>query len=207
MKLENIIPIIIAFVTAFLLPFFLSKRKKEGHKKFEEFRRHLLGLGIRFAELDKESEQAKLGKKVSRAQKVEGVVALEERNIDFIIVASVASQYGVNYFIEYLVKSTFHLREESLKKTKMVRKKGSLFGTKVVDIIWKGDQYLAQKLNLDYELKHRLLQADLNKFKGSILIIPERKHGYTRIKTNFNLPSPDMFYAIDSFAKHLKSGI
>ena len=207
MNLENIIPIIIAFVTAFLLPFFLSKRKKEGHKKFEEFRRHLLGIGVRFFELDKESEQAKIGKKISRAQKSEGVVALEERNIDFIIVASVASQYGVNYFIEYLVKSTFHLREESLKKTKIVKKKGSLFGSKVVDIVWKGDHYLAQKLNLDYELKHRLLQAGLNKFKGSILIIPERKHGYTRIKTNFNLPSPDMFYAIDSVAKYLKSGI
>lgn len=207
MDLENIIPIVIAFVTAFLLPFFLSKRKKEGHKKYEEYRRHLLGIGVRFAELDKESEQARFGKKISRAQKVEGVVALEERNIDFIIVGSVASQYGVNYFIEYLVKSTFHLRERSLKKTKMVRKKASLFGVKVVDIVWKGDQYLAQKLNLDYELKHRLLQADLNKFKGSILIIPERKHGYTRIKTNFNLPSPDMFYAIDSVAKYLKSGI
>ncbi|NIM57358.1 MAG: hypothetical protein GTO16_00230 [Candidatus Aminicenantes bacterium] len=207
MDLENIIPIIVAFVTAFLLPFFLSKRKKEGHKKFEEFRRHLLGIGVRFAEVDKESEQAKLGKNVSKAQKVEGVFALEERNIDFIIVASVASQYEVNYFIEYMVKSTFHLREESLKKTRMIKKKGSLFRTKVVDVIWKGDQYLAQKLNLDYELKHRLLQADLNKFKGSILIIPERKHGYTRIKTNFSLPSPDMFYAIDSVAKYLKSGI
>jgi len=207
MDIEKIIPVIIAFVTAFLLPFFLSKRKKEGHKKFEEFHRHLLGMGVRFAELDKESEQAKLGKKISRAQKAEGVIALEERNIDFIIVASVASQYGVNYFIEYLVKSAFHLREGSLKKTKMVRKKASLFGTKVVDIVWKGDQYLAQKLNLDYELKHRILQADLNKFKGGILIIPERKHGYTRIKTSFNLPSPDMFYAIDSVAKYLKSGI
>ena len=207
MDLENIIPIIIAFVTAFLLPFFLSKRKKEGHKKFEEFHRHLLGMGVRFAELDKESEQAKLGKKISRAQKTEGVVALEERNIDFIIVASVASQYGINYFIEYLVKSTFHLREDSLKKTKMVKKKGSLFGSRVVDIVWQGDQYLAQKLNLDYELKHRLLQAGLDKFKGSILIIPESKHGYTRIKTNFNLPSPDMFYAVDSVAKYLKSGI
>ena len=76
-----------------------------------------------------------------------------------------------------------------------------------MDIVWKGDQYLAQRLNLDYELKHRLLQTDLNKFKGSILIIPERKHGYTRIKTGFNLPSPDMFYAIDSIAKYLKSGI
>jgi hypothetical protein len=207
MDLENIIPIIIAFVTAFLLPFFLSKRKKEGHKKFEEFRRHLLGIGVRFVELDKEGEEAKLGKKISKAQKAEGIVALEERNIDFIIVASVASQYGVNYFIEYLVTSTFSLREESLKRTKMVRKKSSIFGGKVVDIEWKGDQYLAQKLNLDYELKHRILQADLNKFKGSILIIPETKHGYTRIKTDYNLPSSDMFYAIDSMAKYLKSGI
>jgi hypothetical protein len=207
MDLENIIPIIVAAVTAILFPFFLSKRKKEGHKKHEEFRRHLLGIGVRFTELDKESEQAKLGKKISRAQKAEGVVSLEERNVDLIIVASVASQYGVNYFIEYLVKSTFSLREEALKKTKMVRKKSSIFRSKVVDIVWKGDQYLAQKLNLDYELKHRILQADLNKFKGSILIIPELKHGYTRIKTDFNLPSPDMFYAIDSIAKYLKSGI
>ncbi len=207
MDLENIIPIIVAFVTAFLLPFFLSKRKKEGHKKFDEFRRHLLGIGIRFAEMDKESEQAKLGKKITKAQKVEGVVALEERNIDFIIVASVASQYGVNYFIEYLVKSTFSLREEAVKRTRMMRKKSSIFGGKVADIAWKGDQYLAQKLNLDYELKHRLLQADLSKFKGSILIIPESKHGYTRIKTDFNLPSSDMFYAIDSVAKYIKSGI
>jgi hypothetical protein len=207
MDLDNIIPIIVAAATAILFPFFLSKRKKEGHKKHEEFRGHLLGIGVRFIELDKESEQAKLGKKLSRAQKAEGVVALEERNIDFIIVASVASQYGVNYFVEYLVKSTFSLREESLKKTKMVKKKSSIFGSKVADIIWKGDQYLAQKLNLDYELKHRILQADLSKFKGSILIIPETKHGYTRIKTDFNLPSPDMFYAIDSVAKYLKSGI
>jgi hypothetical protein len=207
MDIGNIIPIIIAIVTAILFPLFLSKRKKEGHKKHEEFRRHLIGIGVRFTELDKESEQAKLGKKISRAQKAEGVVALEERNIDFIIVISVASQYGVNYFIEYLVKSTFSLREEAAKKTKMVKKKSSIFGSKVVDIIWKGDQYLAQKLNLDYELKHRILQADLSKFKGSILIIPERKHGYTRIKTDYNLPSPDMFYAIDSVAKYLKSGI
>jgi len=207
MDLENIIPIIIAIVTAILFPFFLSKRKKEGHKKHEEFRRHLQGIGVRFTELDKENEQAKLVKKISRSQKAEGVVALEEKNIDFIIVASVASQYGVNYFVEYLVKSTFSLREEAPRKTRMMRKKSSIFGSKVADIVWKGDQYLAQKLNLDYELKHRILQADSSKFKGSILITPETKHGYTRIKTDFNLPSPDMFYAIDSIAKYLKSGI
>jgi len=207
MDTGKLIPIIIAFVSAFLLPFFLSKRKKEFHKQFEGLCRPLPGIGVRFTELDKESEQAKLVKKISRAQKSEGVVALEQSNIDFIIVISVASQYGVNYYIEYLVKTTLNLREEPPKKTKLVKKKSSLFGGKVVDIMWKGDQYLAQRLNLDYELKHRLLQTDLNKFKGSILIIPERKHGYTRIKTSFNLPSPDMFYTIDSIAKYLKSGM
>jgi len=207
MKWDSIIPAILAFLTAFLLPFFLSKRKREGHKKLKEFRHHLLGIGVKFVELDKDSEHVEFRKKLSWGQKSEGIIALEDRNIDFICVISVASQYGVNYFIEYLVKCTFSVREGSVKKTKMVRKKSSFFRGKVVDIAWKGDQYLAQKLNLDYELKHRLLQADLNKFKGSIWIIPEPKHGYTRIKTNFDLPSPDMFYVIDSVAKHIKSGI
>lgn len=56
MDTGKLITIIIALVSAFLLPFFLSKRKKEGHKKFEEFLRHLPGIGVRFTELDKESE-------------------------------------------------------------------------------------------------------------------------------------------------------
>ena len=89
----------------------------------------------------------------------------------------------------------------------MVIKKASIFGGKVVDIAWKGDQYLSQKLNLDYELKHRILQTDLSKFKGTIQIIPETKYGYTRIKTDFNLPSPDMFYTIETVARYVKSGI
>lgn len=207
MKWDSIIPAILAFLTAFLLPFFLSKRKREGHKKLKEFCQHFLGIGVKFVELDKDSEEGKFGKKLSWGQKSEGIIALEDRNIDFIGVISVASQYGVNYFIEYMVKSTFNIREGSVRKTKMVRKKSSFIGGKVVDIVWKGDQYLAQKLNLDYELKHKLLQADLNKFKGSIWIIPEPKHGYTRIKTNYNLPSSNMFYTIDSIAKYIKSGI
>jgi len=161
MKWDSIIPAILAFLAAFLLPFFLSKRKRESHKKLKEFRHHLLGIGVKFVELDKDSEEGKFEKKLSWGQKSEGIIALEDRNIDFISVISVASQYGVNYFIEYMVKSTFNIREG----------------------------------------------ADLNKFKGSIWIIPEPKHGYTRIKTNYNLPSSNMFYAIDSIAKYIKSGI
>jgi hypothetical protein len=206
MEWGKIIPSIVAFLTAFLLPFFLSRRKKGGPKKLTEFRQHLQRIGIKFVELDKDSEQAKLGTKFSRSQKSVGAFVLEGRNIDLVIVTSVASQYGVNYFVEYLVKSNFELREGSVKKTKTVKKRSSLFGRDVVDIVWKGNKHLAQRLNLDYEIKHKLLQAYKEKFKGGILIIPEPKYGYTRIKTNYNLPSPMIFDAIDSIARYIKSG-
>lgn len=206
MEWGKIVPSIVAFLTAFLLPFFLSRRKKGGPKKLIKFRQHLLGIGIKFVELDKDSEQAKLGTKFSKGQKSEGAFALEDKNIDLIIITSVSSQYGVNYFIEYLVKSNFNLIKDSVKKTKTMKKRSSLFGRDVVNISWKGDKHLAQRLNLDYEIKYKLLQAYNEKFKGSILIIPEPKHGYTRIKTNYNLPSPMIFDAIDSIARHIKSG-
>lgn len=207
MDLEKIIPAIIVFLTAFLLPFLLSKKKKKGDKKHKEFSHLLLEIGVEFVELDEDSEQVKFRKKPSLGLKSEGIIALKGCNIDFINIISASSQYGVNYFIEYLVKSTFTIREKSLKKTKMVVKKKSLFGGEVVDVLWKGDQYLAQKLNLDYDLKHRFMHVDINTFKGGILIIPEPKHGYIRIKTNFNIPSAEIFYAIDTLAGHMKYGI
>jgi len=206
MEWGKVVPSIMAFLTAFLLPFVLSRRKKGGPKKLIKFRQHLLGIGIKFVELDKDSEQAKLGTKFSKGQKSEGAFTLEGRNIDLIIITSVSSQYGVNHFIEYLVKSNLNLIEDYVRKTKMVKKRSSFFGREVVNISWKGDKHLAQRLNLDYEIKYKLLQANKEKFKGGILIIPEPKHGYTRIKTNYNLPSPMIFDAIDSIARYIKSG-
>ncbi|MCK4647278.1 MAG: hypothetical protein KAU46_13570, partial [Candidatus Aminicenantes bacterium] len=207
MDLEKILPAIIVFLTAFLLPFLLSKKKKKGDKKPKELSQSLLEIGVEFVVLDEDSEQVKFRRKPSLGFKSEGIFALKKSNIDFINVISASSQYGVNYFIEYLVKSTFGIREKPLRKTKMVIKKRSFFGGEVVDVIWKGDQYLTQKLNLDYDLKYKLMQADINTFKGGILIIPELKHGYIRIKTNYNFPSADIFYAIDTLAGHMRSGI
>ena len=207
MDLEKILPAIIIFLTAFLFPFLLSKKKKKGDKKPKDLSQSLLEIGVEFVELDEDSEQVKFRRKLSLGLKSVSIIALKKSNIDFINVISASSQYGVNYFIEYLVKSTFGLREKPLKRTKMVIKKKSLFGGEVVDVIWKGDQYLAQKLNMDYDLKHKFMQADINTFKGGILIIPEPKHGYIRIKTNYNFPSADIFYAIDTLAGYMRSGI
>ena len=207
MDLEKILPAIIVFLTAFLIPFLLSKKKKKGDKKHKEISHLLLEIGVEFVELEESSEQVNFRRKLSLGLKSESIIALKKSNIDFINIISASSQYGVNYSIEYLVKSTFGIREKPLRKTKMVIKKKSLFGGEVVDVIWKGDQYLAQKLNMDYDLKHRFMQADINTFKGGILIIPEQKHGYIRIKTNYNIPSADIFYAIDTLAAHMRFGI
>ena len=207
MDIAKIIPTILALLTAFLLPFFLSKRKKAAPKKIQEFNQHLLGMGIKFEELDKKSGPKEIGIKLSLGHKSEALLALKDRNIDFILVTSVASQYGVNYYIEYLMKSDFSLRREPPKTTKMGKKKGSLFGSEVVDIVWKGENYLSQRLNMDYEIKHQLMQAVSKKFKGGIVIEPDTKHGFTRIKTNYSLPSHEIFGAIDSIARYVKSGI
>ena len=151
-------------------------------------------------------EEEKVGLKRSSAQRSEGVIKLEGKSIDFINVSSVASQYGVQYFIDYLVKTTNWTDKRQRKKTSMVRKKGSGFRGRVIDIQWKGDDYLSRELNYDYYLKDRLVQSALDNPKSSIQIFPESKYEYARVRTPYILPSPDLFEAIDIIAKHIKSG-
>jgi len=76
---------------------------------------------------------------------------------------------------------------------------------KVVAIEWKGDDSLTRSLNLDYSVADRLLRADENVFKGNIVIFPEPMHGYVRIQTEYVLPSAEIFEAISSIGRHVKS--
>jgi len=70
---------------------------------------------------------------------------------------------------------------------------------------WKGDKSLAQSLNFDYRLKDKLLQRDVPGLRGSIGIFPEPKHGHTRIRISYSLPSPEILEALDIIARHIKS--
>jgi len=129
---------------------------------------------------------------------------LKDRNIDFINIISIASQYGTRYFIDYLVKTPNVMGKRSLKKTRLIRKKSSPLWGKVVAIDWRGDESLSQSLNFDYSLEDKLLQSNLKDLRGSIWIFPEPKHGYVRIRTAYTLPSPEAFEAINVIAKHTK---
>jgi len=161
-------------------------------------------MGVKASTLEKGSNQEKIGQKRSRSERSTGVIELKDRNIDFINIISIASQYGTRYFIDYLVKTPNVMGKRSLKKTRLIRKKSSPLWGKVVAIDWRGDESLSQSLNFDYSLEDKLLQSNLKDLRGSIWIFPEPKHGYVRIRTAYTLPSPEAFEAINVIAKHTK---
>ena len=202
----NIMPgIVIAALAAIGLPLALRRRRKAGPKKKEEFCHHLQKMGVKAYMMQTGDNREKIGQKHSWGEKSMGIIELKDRNIDFINIIGIASQYGVNYFLNYLVKTPNILGSHALRKTRLVRKRSSLLWGKTTDIEWRGDKSLAQSLNFDLTLKDKLLQADLNVFKGGISISSESKHEYARIRTAYFLPSSEAFEAIDIIARHAKS--
>ena len=206
MEWVNILAGIITFlVFAIGLPLALRKRKKSGPQNVEQLLHHLQEIGVKASLAEKGVDEEKVGASRSFMRRSEDVIKIEGRNIDYINVSSVSSQYGVNYFLDYLVRSPSQLRQKRQKKTRMVRKKSPAIWGRVVDIEWKGDVYLSQQLNLDYRLKDILLQTEPKELKSNIVIFPEPKYEYARVRTAYLLPSSDLFEAIDIIAKYIKS--
>jgi hypothetical protein len=198
--------VITALVVAIGLPLALRKRKKGGPQNVEQLLHHLQEIGVKASLAEGSGEEWKVGVRRSFMRSSVGVIEIAGRNIDYINVIGVASQYGVNYFLDYLVRSPGWSGRSRQKKTRMVRKKSPAIWGRVVDIEWKGDDYLSQQLNLDYQLKDILLQTDFKKLKSNIIIFPEPKYAYARVRTAYLLPSLDLFEAIDIIAKYIKSG-
>ena len=207
MEWVNILTGIIAFLVLTIgLPMALRKRKKSGPQNVEQLLHHLQETGVKASPVEGVVDEEKVGASRSFMRRSEGVIKIEGRNIDYINVSSVASQYGVNYFLDYLVRSPGQSGQKRQKKTRMVRKKSPAIWGRVVDIEWKGDVYLSQQLNLDYRLKDILLQTEPKELESNIVIFPEPKCEYAKVRTAYLLPSPDLFEAIDIIAKYVKSG-
>jgi len=204
MDWDSIISLIFAILVVIAFPLAFRRRKKAGHQKREELCQHLEEIGVRVSLIEKGSEKEKIGLRRAWGQRSEGIIALEDRNIDSINVISVASQYGTNYFLDYLVKSPNITTNRTLKKTRLTVKKSLFLWGKAVAMEWKGDKSLAPSLNFDYILKDKLLQSNLNTLR-SVWLFPEPKQGYTRIRTAYSLPSPEIFGAMDIIARHIKS--
>jgi len=205
MDWSDILGVLVVLAAVVILPLVLRKRKKGSAESIEEFYRHLQKVGVQASLAERGSNREKEGLGRGTGQKLEGTIELEDRNIDSINVVSSSSQYGTQYFIDYLVKSPNVMGERILKKTKAIGKKSPPLWGKVVAIQWKGDESLSRSLNFDYSLEDKLLRSDAKGFKGSISIFPESRHGYTRIRTAYFLPSAEVFGAISGIARYVKS--
>lgn len=184
----------------------IRKRRKTASVNVERFSSYLQESGIRAEQIQENIPEKKVG--VSRAsnQKAEGTFKIKGKDFDYINVVSTTTQYGVNYHLNFLVASTNSLRLNKRKKTRMVKKKSPSNRKMFTDVVWSGDVYLSQELNYDSGLKDRLLQSELEQLKSGILIYPETKHAYVRIRTDYLLPSPNLLESINIIAKHVKSG-
>jgi len=201
----------LAAVGVFIIMRLLMRKKKQGGEiaeveNREEFQQHLHTANVEASLVKKGDDREKIGLGRASGQRSEGIIKLEDKHLDSINIVGISSQTGTHYFTDYLVKSPNIMGKRIPKKTTLVKKKSPPIVGQVVGIEWKGDAALAQSLNLDYSLEDKLLRASINdNFNGNIWIYPEPKHGYTRIRIDYLLPSTDLFGAISTIAKCIKS--
>ncbi len=205
MDWESILPIIMALLFSLGLPFALLARRKATKQPVQDLLTHLQAVGVKARLAETADDRRPLQPKLSWGEKLQGIIAVENRNFDYIAATSTSSQYGTYHYINYLVPNPGMTVRADRKKTSTVRKKSPPLWGRVVDIVWKGDPHLSQRLNLDYSLKYKLLHEGLPTLKGDIQILPESKHSHTRIKTNYELPSAELLHSIDIVSKHVRS--
>jgi len=205
MEWSNIISVIIAILVMIGLPLALRKRRKVGPQKREELCQHLQKLGVKAYLVQIGDKRERIGQTRSSGEKSMGIIELKDRNIDFINITGVATQYGTHYFISYLVRNLNVMEKRRLKKTRLVGRKSAHLWGKVVAIEWKGDESLAKSLNFDYGLENKLLHSELKDPGGSMWVFPEPEHEYVRIRTAYSLPSPEAFETIGIIARYVKS--
>ena len=197
---------IIGILVAMVIPMALAARKRGAAGKLTDFHQHLQHIGIRASIVEEEASREGSAPRRAWGERAEGVIRIEGKNVDSVTIIGVSTRHGVTYYLDYLARQPAPSAAEARKKTSMVKKRSPPLWGKAVDIRWKGDPGLAQRLNLDYQLKYRLLHPGPDPLKGGISIRPEPKHGYTAIRTDYQLPSRDVFEAIDAIAKHVKTG-
>jgi hypothetical protein len=192
------IGVLVPVIIAIGLPLALRKHKKQGPKQVERFYEQLRENGVNCSLVEEGNKSSKIrvskwsGTKILKSYEVVG------KQYDHINLTFISTQYGVTYYIEFLVNSPnlgiIKPKKAQLKRTK--RRNQS------EEIVYKGEKSFTINLELDYQLETLLNRSE---FVGVIEIIPETKHGYTRIRTPFVELTPEFLDVINTLARHIKS--
>jgi hypothetical protein len=206
MHWETIATSIFAIVMGIIFIRALVSRRKVGPKKLVALYRHLHLMGIEASIVEESMSRDVVREKRLMGQKDGGTIRLQHGDIDSIDVVGSATERGARYYLDFLVRSTSPVGGERRIQTRMIKKRGSFLGLRIVDVEWRGDIALERKLNFDSRLKEKILITDLKPIKSGIQIIPENRNEYARIRTDYFLPTSEQFDILDSIARHIKSG-
>jgi hypothetical protein len=203
MEWASIINIVLGVVTATIagigITLALRKRTKQGPQKSDELYNHLRQIGVDVYFPSEPTGQEKIGTGLFSSARSISLMGVKGKNTDRINLIGVSTQYGTNYFLDFQVESpNLGIR----KPNKVFLKKKKLRNNKDADISWKGDESFSMSLGVDFNLEELIKKSE---FKGILEIAPEPKHGCTRIRIPYVLPSPELFEAINLIAGHIKS--
>ena len=127
--------ILMAILAVVGLVIALRKRGKAGPQKRDELYQHLKGTGIRASLAERNDQKEKIGLGNATGKRSEGLIIIKDTDMDFINVVGVSSQYGTQYFLDYLVESPRLEGEGAAKKVKLEKKKSPPLWGKVVHLV------------------------------------------------------------------------
>ena len=204
MSTGSIISIVLMIAAVVGLVISRRRIKKESPQKIGELYGTLLGMGLKVKKVTDDVLMELDGGKIKRNRNVQDILRIDGKQIDYVILAGVAQQYGVTYYLDFLVKRNRILPGQKASNTVLKIKKSSTFSSDVDGFYWQGDPVLQQKLNDDHRLNDMLLQADRKFIKGGITIFPEPNKSYARIRMAYETLETDMLKVVDMIAGYVK---
>jgi len=181
----------------------LITRRKAGPEKVEEMRGHMETIGIGSFVETADGGLAQIGH--SWSEKHMGTVRLSGASIDAINIVGVSSQYGTQYYLDFLVPVMAFGSVPEKRRTRLVRKKTPSLWGRTTDVEWKGDESLSRRLNFDYRLRDSLKKLDESLLRSGVNIYSERKRGWARVRTKHFLPTSEAFEAVDTVCRHIRA--
>ncbi len=196
----------IVLLAAAIIGLIISRRKikKESPKKNAELYETMRSMGVKASRISEEEFMSRSGERAKRGRGEQELLSVQGRQFDFIQLTGEAHQYGVTYYLEFLVKRTPLQPGQKAANTSLKIKKGSPFSSEAESFYWKGDPVMEQRLNDDHRLHDMLLRADRKYLKGGITVYPQPGQPYARIRMGNELPEPELLKIADSIAGHIK---
>jgi hypothetical protein len=205
-------------VVVFACIILLSVAYRTKKSRVTELCEHLQAIGINASVMEETKWRwgGINGQPHGVGEHVMGVIQLKGRDIDSIDVIHLPGSRYSNmwWYLDSIVRTSSPDGNMRKDYAKLIMKRsfmGNLlafffiYSAKIVDIEWRGDTDLARELNFDNQLKNMLLNIDPRSLRGLLEIVPEPKYGCTRIRTDYLLPSLELFDILETIARHIKS--